>query len=81
MLLMYMVYLSYMYVYSVISTACERGLGCLVGWLPGRAAGGYFENVCAIQGYLQIPLYRRESDATARDCDGKCECVLSTSIV
>lgn len=57
---MYMVYLSYMYVYSVISIACERGLGCLVGWLPGRAAGGYFENVCAIQGSLQIPLYRRE---------------------
>lgn len=56
---MYMVYLSYMYVYRVISTACERGLGWLVGWLPGRAAGGYFENMCVIQGALQIPLYRR----------------------
>lgn len=53
---MYMVYLSYMYVYSVISTACERGLGCLVGWLPGRAAGGYFENMCV--GYKVPCRYR-----------------------
>lgn len=36
---MYMVYLSYMYVYSVISTACERGLGCLVGCLEEQLVG------------------------------------------
>lgn len=57
-----MVYLVYLHVYSVITTACGRGLGCLVGCLEEQLVG--ISKTCAIQGSLQVPLYRRQRAAT-----------------